>query len=139
MACSLLSFFAFFVGLLFFYLHYLSTLGRTFKPTKTFHLFLRLLLKHAQNPLLVILKLTSLPPPQKKILNIFIHINSLARVSSHFRMSALLPTSLFRFCRRPLTSSLERSQNSFCVCVAQKLLLNSTQNTENLAKLVANL
>ncbi len=34
---------------------------------------------------------------------------------------------------------MERSQNSFCVCVAQKLSLNSTQNTESLAKLVSNL
>jgi hypothetical protein len=37
------------------------------------------------------------------------------------------------------TYIMERSQNSFCVCVAQKLSLNSTQNTENLAKPVTNL
>ena len=36
--------------------------------------------------------------------------------------------------KRACYESLEQSQNSFCVCVAQKLSLNLTQNTENLAK-----
>jgi len=56
-------------------------------------------------------------------------------VDMEFNEDGTLDASMIPY----LKGIMERSQNSFCVCVAPKLSLNSTQNTENLAKLVSNL
>ena len=115
-------------------------LGRCFQPTKSSHHFLLFSLKHAQNPLLVILEPSSLP---NKILLFSCVFSFIYWFPAHIIWCPLInyiesshvgPAPLpFRFCRRPLLPSSLSATVNVVVAATAALVVAATVGSSPLS------